>query len=60
MDRAASLGLGLIPEEEKLEESEKMAKKRPKKGLKCGILGAFPSLSPDKQEVNHQRNSRYK
>lgn len=27
-----------------------------KKGLKCGILGAFPPLSPDKQEVNHPRN----
>lgn len=47
MDVAASLGLGFIPEEEK---SLKMAKK----GLKCGIPGAFPSLSPDKQEVNHQ------
>lgn len=48
---AASLGLGLILQQEKLEDSEK---KQLKRGLKCGILGAFPSLSPGKQEVNHQ------
>lgn len=29
-------------------------KKWPKMGVKCGILGAFPSLSPDKGGVNHQ------
>lgn len=60
MKGAASLGLGLIPEEEKLKEREKNGEKMAKKGLKCGIPGAFPSLPPDKQEGNHPRNLRHK